>query len=549
VLYNCWHCGASGREDLRVQMNPTRGCIQPRVVPPRVGFKVLEDDFTGMANELSKEATEYLRKRGISKSTAERAGLTSSKRYVQVLGRSTETIDFPYILQGVRTATKHRSIEGKGFSCSGSPQSFFMSNLLQDAPEELIFCEGEMDSLSFLETGLVALSIPNGAVNGKNSAKGDQDNNGDHRFKYLHSLQDKIEKAKKVILALDSDGPGQFTSEELARRIGKYKCYRVEWPDGCKDANDLLLKGGVEAVKQAITEASPFPVQGLYDVRTFQEGLLDLYSKGIARGESTGYSCLDNLYSIVPGQMTIVTGIPSSGKSELVDQLMINLALSCNWKFAVCSFENEPRIHIAKLISKVARQPFFDGPTPRLSQDEVIKHGRWLNNHFSFLYQADGSLSSIDSIIERLKVAVLRHGIRGAVIDPYNYIERPRSMSETEWISEMLTRLSVFVKAHDIHLWFVAHPTKMYRNQEGKVPIPKGYDISGSGAWYAKADFGMTVHRPEPDKSTLSEVHIWKCRFEWMGKQGTCELSYDRASHAYTEDVIRDGPRYSSDDF
>jgi twinkle protein len=517
-----------------------------------LGDKIKEEisamDFSTNEQTLTEEAIKYLQARGISLSTAQRAGLASSTRYVQVLGRKAECIDFPYFLQGARNAVKHRSIEGKGFACSGSPSTFFLSNLLQDT-DLMVICEGEMDSLSFLEAGFIGLSIPNGAVNKVSETGDDKSNNEqfDHRFKYLHSLKDRLDKATKVVLALDNDGPGNVTSEELARRIGKYKCYRVEWPEGTKDANDLLLKGGTEAISKAVEGARPFPVHGLYEADSFVDGLMELYRGGIARGESTGYTNLDSLYSVVPGQMTIVTGIPSSGKSELVDQLMINLALSKSWKFAVCSFENEPRIHIAKLISKLARQPFFEGPTQRLTELEVARHLQWLNSHFSFLYQADGSLSSIDSIIERLKIAVLRHGIRGAVIDPYNYIERPRSMSETEWISEMLTRLSVFVKAHDIHLWFVAHPTKMYRNQEGKVPIPKGYDISGSGAWYAKADFGMTVHRPEPDRSTLSEVHIWKCRFEWMGKQGSCQLSYDRASHAYTEETHQEGPLYSSE--
>jgi twinkle protein len=513
-------------------MNPTQDS-RNRYLPPQVGAKL------SGGNMLTETSLKYLRERGISPGTAEMAGLTESERSFRKLGKG-PALDFNYYERGGIVATKHRALNGKDFLCSGSPQSFYLSHL----PEQdvLILCEGELDSLSFLEANLVALSIPNGAIAPKS-------NTGvviDHRFRYLHSLKDRIDKSQRVVLALDGDGPGETTSEELARRIGKYKCYKVEWPEGCKDANDLLLKAGPEALREAVGQAKPWPVHGLYSADSFSSGILDLYRGGISRGESTGYTNLDALYSVVPGQMTIVTGIPSSGKSELVDQLMVNLALSKGWKFAVCSFENEPRIHIAKLIAKIARQPFFEGPTPRLSESEVSRLLKIVDSHFSFLYQADGSLSSIDSIIERLKVAVLRYGVRGAVIDPYNYIERPRSMSETEWISEMLTRLSVFVKAHDIHLWFVAHPTKMYRNQEGKVPIPKGYDISGSGAWYAKADVGMTVHRPNPDSDTITEVHIWKSRYEWMGRQGVCKLGFDRATHAYHE--ISDEPRYSANE-
>ena len=97
-------------------------------------------------------------------------------------------------------------------------------------------------------------------------------------------------------------------------------------------------------------------------------------------------------------------------------------------------------------------------------------------------------------------------------------------MSETDWISEMLTQLRVFAQSHGIHLWFVAHPTKMMRGTDGKVPAPKGYDISGSAAWFAKADVGLSVHRPDPVDNAISEVHVWKCRFSWVGKQGVAEF-------------------------
>ena len=62
-------------------------------------------------------------------------------------------------------------------------------------------------------------------------------------------------------------------------------------------------------------------------------------------------------------------------------------------------------------------------------------------------------MATVEDIIERLKIAVMRHGIRGAVIDPYNYIQKKGDISETDWISEMLTQLRIFTQAHGIHLW------------------------------------------------------------------------------------------------
>jgi twinkle protein len=216
---------------------------------------------------------------------------------------------------------------------------------------------------------------------------------------------------------------------------------------------------------------------------------------------------------------------------------MVNMAQSKGWKFAICSFENEPRLHIAKLISKFTRKPFFEGSTDRITPKDLQAGKEFVQSHFSFLYQADGSLSSVESIIERLKVAVMRHGVRGAIIDPYNYIQKSKDISETDWVSEVLTRLRVFAQAHGIHLWFVAHPTKMMRDKDGTVPVPKGYDISGSAAWFAKADIGLSVHRPDPVNSMTSQIHIWKCRFAWVGKQGQADLDFDTVTSTYKEYV------------
>ena len=275
----------------------------------------------------------------------------------------------------------------------------------------------------------------------------------------------------------------------------------------------------------------------MYSPSDFYEEVNEIYAKGFGKGKSTGYPSVDEYYSIVEGQLTIVTGHPSSGKSEFIDSVMMNMAREFDWKFSICSFENEPKVHIAKLISKYIGKPFYEGEKPRMSQEELQKGKDFVSEHFSFLYQRDGSLTSLDSIIERLRVSVMRYGIRGVVIDPYNYITKANNMSETDYISDMLTRLRVFAQSYGVHVWFVAHPTKMMRDSTGKVPPPKGYDISGSSAWFSKSDCGMTVHRPRPDLDDVTQIIIWKMRFNWIGKQGSTELSFDTDTSHYNEYV------------
>jgi twinkle protein len=483
--------------------------------------------------ELNKKTLEWLHKRGISEETARQANIKSGHGYIRGLGKEVDIAMFPYMNQGQIYATKNRPLTDKGFSCNGAPASFFNLDAVV-RNDDLYICEGEIDCLTMVECGFESsVSVPNGAV--MKVVDGKIDPKEDNKFKFLWDAKEKIDAANRVIIATDGDSAGQAMAEEIARRIGKDRCWKIEYPDGCKDANDVLMKHGRKAVEKMVVDCQPWPVAGLYDASHFYDQLDDIYENGIGKGVATGYSGVDELYSIVTGQLTVVTGHPSSGKSEFIDQIMVNLAERLGWKFAICSFENEPRIHIAKIISKHFSKPFFEGMTPRLTAEELEKGKSFVKEHFSFLYQNDGSMATIDGIIERLKIAVMRHGIRGAIIDPYNYIAKTSDISETDWISEMLTQLRIFAQSHDIHLWFVAHPTKMMRGQDGKVPAPKGYDISGSAAWFAKADVGLSVHRPDPINSSVSEVHVWKCRFSWVGKQGVSELYFNPITSRYSE--------------
>jgi len=521
ILYNCHHCLETGKIKLELHE------IKTRRKPMQLAVK---HDYKG----LSDNAIAWLNSRGISEETANKAKLKTSKTYIRAVNAETECVVFPYTNQGQQYAAKIRSLSDKGFSCNGSPQSFFnIDNVATN--DDLIICEGEMDALSFMEAGYDSVvSVPNGAV--MKVVDADVDPEEDNKFKFLWDAKKKIDLAAKIIIATDHDSAGQAMAEEIARRIGKDRCWKIEFPEDCKDANDVLVKHGKKKLDDITAFCKPWPVAGLYDASHFYKDLDEIYVNGIGSGAKTGYPNVDELYSVVEGQLTVVTGHPSSGKSEFIDQIMINLASREDWKFGICSFENEPRIHIAKLISKYLEKPFFDGMTPRMTKSELERGKAFIQSHFSFVYQADGSMATVEGIIERLKVAVMRNGIKGAIIDPYNYIAKSRDISETDWISDMLTKLRVFAQSHGIHLWFVAHPTKMMRDQNGKIPAPKGYDISGSAAWFAKADVGLTVHRPDPNK-TESQIHIWKCRFSWVGQQGQASLYFNPVTSTYTHEL------------
>jgi twinkle protein len=515
AIYLCHHCGIEGV----VQMD---GAVDRGSFTPTPAARI--------SRALTPSAERFLRARKIDLKVAVDYGVVVDDRWIRDIGE-TSCLCFPYIHDGVTYAWKFRALADKGFACEGAPVTFFgIGHVTSGA--DLVIAEGELDALALATAGIKnAVSVPNGAVMKVTAGRIDPKEDG--KFKFVWHATDLIRKAKRVLIATDGDAPGQAMAEELARRVGRAKCWRVAWPEGTKDANDVLIKLGATKLLECINAAVPWPVTGLYVTEHYQDKVVQLFASGAPTGISTGYREVDQLYKIVPGQLTVVTGVPAHGKSAFIDNIMVNVATSHDWRFVVCSFENPPAYHITKLLSLASGMPFFEVPgVQRMTREALDRWSGWLNDHFFFIEQADGNSATIDSVLESATAAVQRHGARGLVIDPYNYLDRGREDNETRYVSDMLTKVRNFASAHDVHVWFVAHPTKLQR-VEGKHPIPKGWDISGSFSWFSKADNGITVYRPEIGGS---EIHVWKIRWSWVGRHGIAKLDYDTIIGKYMDE-------------
>jgi twinkle protein len=265
--------------------------------------------------------------------------------------------------------------------------------------------------------------------------------------------------------------------------------------------------------------------------------VLDLYdSGGLPKGDSTGWNCVDPLYTVLPGQWTVVTGIPQSGKSEWLDAMLVNLAeRTKSWQFVVYSPENWPTAtHVIKLLEKRVRKPFGPGPTQRMTKDEAVDGLLWVHDYFKWLTPVH---ASPEYLLELAGLARSDFRKIGIVLDPWNTLDHERGgMSETDYISTVLTRVTKLVRATNAHVWLVVHPAKIQKDRTtGKRPTPTPYDISGSAHWYNKADNIITVHRDQLDGGQDVEIHVQKVRFKHVGHVGMAMLKYDRVVGRYFE--------------
>ena len=517
ALYHCHHCGLSGsfrrKKFYEAHMNEPKKVVK---LPTQLNNNV-------------DQIKEFFAGRGVTLDSLDSlpAMTTGTKMF---RGEEKAAVGFVYGPRENPTAIKWRSIDGKGFTCDGAPRAFYGIEQIDDGEEELTIVEGECDVIALASVGIKAVSCPNGAPIKVSSHRIDPEE--DKKFNFIWNERERLEHCKKIVLATDADEAGEALAEEIARRAGRAKCWRVKFPDSVKDGNDAVEKLGAEETKWLFDNPEPVPLSGVYSASDYLDDVKNIYANGHGRGASTGFDSIDELFTIAEGQLSIVTGMPSSGKSEFIDQIMINLAQRDGWKFAVCSFENPPAMHIAKMAEKITGKPFYSGIKERMSEDELSEAMSFIEDHFMFLESKDGNLSTIDSIIDRTKQAIMR-GANGLLIDPYNYIESTGG-EEHSSISQMLTRITSFAKAHSIHVWFVAHPQKMYPKEDGSYSVPKGMNISGSAAWFAKADLGITVHRGDDGV----EVHCWKSRFKWVGQQGMALLDYDISTGQYSQKEI-----------
>jgi twinkle protein len=273
------------------------------------------------------------------------------------------------------------------------------------------------------------------------------------------------------------------------------------------------------------------------------EQITRLHRAGLPRGCSTGWPAVDRHYTVAPGYVTLVTGWPGSGKSEWLDALALNL-IERDWTFLFFSVENQPyELHLAKLAEKLLHKPFAAGPAKRIAGTELSAAIVALENAVTWINPGVGndglSVPDILRAADRWLEAQKPRMLSALVVDPWNEIShfRPTTLSETEYVSKSLGEIRRWARENQVHVFVVAHPQKLRRDDDGKLPIPRPDSISGSQHWWNKADACITVWRElgAAHPSPVVQIHVQKVRFKHHGLPGMVVLEYDRITGCYTD--------------
>lgn len=518
-VWECHHCGWTGS----LKQGEERQSVKP---------KIIRKPAYDTTKRVHGAGEEFFFSRGIPTTLLEAEGITYDDVWMPQEEDFVPCILFPYRKNGEVVNVKYRGVYTKSFRQVTDAEKIWYR---QDSivREAVVICEGEIDALSCVLAGFHScISVPDGAPSPKVKQY-------TSKFTFLDQDPDPLEHAEVIILAVDNDEPGQVLREELARRLGRDRCYTVTWPDGCKDANDVLLQHGASALSGILANAQPWPVQDAVSVETLAPEIIRLAEQGMPRGLSTGWPSLDLAFTIAPGQLTIVTGIPSHGKSQLVDALAIHLMQLHGWRFVICSPEHYPTaLHGVTLMEKWTGKTVRHNPPSyeavALTREEMDAALIEMNDALTFIAPAD-SLTILD-LLARTESFVRRRGVQGLIIDPWNEFDhtRERHLTETEYISTTLGLVRRWARKWSVHVFIVAHPTKMQKQENGLYLVPTPYDINGGAAWRNKSDNCLSVWRTLDENDWLVDVHVQKVKWRNLGTMGAkVQLRFDKWTGKY----------------
>lgn len=449
----------------------------------------------------------FLQARGLDPELGARLGLTESGGFIEI----------PFCRNGVVIHRKYRGISEKKFTQDEGCKPFFWNiDVLSDeslATEPLILTEGEFDAMAAIQAGFPrVMSVPNGAPMKEGSSS----------MGYVDEVEEVLRKIPEIILAFDEDGPGINLQHDFVLRLGKARCKWLKYPKGCKDLNDALRLWGPHGVRESIRRAQWVKVDGVHAMK-------DLAQSPYRKPLSIGIPGFEPHVNLRLGDFWVVTGIPGHGKTAFVSDVVCRVAVDHGLNICMAPFEEEVTTDLRRRL-----RTWHGGKMVKdMSETEKAEADEWINRKFMFLVASDEDDVTMEWMMEKFAVAVVRYGANVIVVDPWNEMDHLRDKNETmtEYTGRCIKEFKRFCRKYGVTIIVIAHPAKMERNRDGIYPTPNLYNISDSAHWYNKADVGLVVHRGEDGDF----VRIAKTKHHSeIGKPGDVGVFFSQNTGRYT---------------
>jgi len=242
---------------------------------------------------------------------------------------------------------------------------------------------------------------------------------------------------------------------------------------------------------------------------------------------NTGFFEWAGKVALSPGMVSIVTGLPGSGKTHLWAQIWHYVLAKYDLVAGIASFECRPKPYYRRYL----RQFFARCPEALMTDVQKTQADRFIQEHYLFFDHPEDA-PTLEWFLELAEYAVVREGVSILQIDPWNRFESQRRQGESEvdYISRCLRTLSIFARNFGCHIQILAHPAK--RDARRREMSPELEDISGAMHWWNMCDQGFIVHRKEfwnkeQGRCFDAKLLYRKSRFEELGYPCTMDVKFN----------------------
>jgi len=277
----------------------------------------------------------------------------------------------------------------------------------------------------------------------------------------------------------------------------------------------------------------------ILDSNNSKSSLLDYHKKGALRGVYLGFPVLNEKYTMSLPGCTDWTGIPSSGKTEFLLELLLNTSQYYGWKHLlyvpdVGTKDQIVSILIHKLSGKTFDKRYVN--SNYITEEEIHRHYDWVLHHFKILHKVNAKAKITPYEFWDLAVEMkskIDGGIQTATIDSWKdmkryYGQEGENISRDDlYLEDVLEYRNTMSEIHKMHFHIVIHPLKTETDKNGIRKAPTPYELKGGPTWYDMGKCQVTVHRIDGTKNEV-DIIVTKAKPESVAAVGTTRMFFDK---------------------
>ena len=412
---------------------------------------------------------EYLGGRGISKNTIDYLDIRADEHG----NIAFHTYDQYDTLTVVNYRKSYKTDETKCWFQKDADAADLLWNMNRiNTTKPLVITEGQIDCASVIEAGyLNCVSVLKGCKS----------------MGWIEHCWDWLQQFDSIIVFSDGDSPGVKMRNEIINRLGAVRCKYVEVPKELqwkgtdkfipvKDANEILQAKGKEYLLELINTAKDIPITSvarLSEIKELNPTEMD--------GFEVGIEALDKeLMKIFTGGVTLLTGLPSAGKTTFLNQVVLH-AMDSGYRTFL--FSRELLNGMSKgWFTQVAagRRNMHSIKLPNGNDFYIVnddaKVGITTYYDDSFFIYKDEEENSEDKLFESMELCATKKGLRLFIIDNLMTVQLRSEVADTNKAqTDFMNRLIKFSMKYDVAVICIAHPRKI----QGGADIGL-FDVAGS---------------------------------------------------------------------